>query len=134
MKTENLTGYSQRESPVKGNVIIKKKYPKADQPIMWYRAGKVSVHLNFVESNIIRLREISDMLVMNLLLQLVKGPNRGGKKMNTKRESSFGETKNKSQANKHDIIRSDSTVSEPKYCSTLKELIDDVSTHDPSKI
>lgn len=35
--------------------------------------------------------------------------------MDTKIESSFGETKNKSQADKHCIIRGDGTVSEPTF-------------------
>jgi len=49
--------------------------------------------------------------------------------MVTKRESSFGETENKSKVDKHDTLRNDGIVTEPKFRSTLKDMIDDVSIH-----
>lgn len=51
--------------------------------------------------------------------------------MDTKRQSSFEKTENKSKADKHDVVRGDGKVSEPKFCSRLKDMIEDVSTKVP---
>jgi len=53
------------------------------------------------------------------------------KDMDTKRQSPFEKTENKSKVDKHDIICGDGKVSEPKFCSTLKDMIEDVSTKLP---